>query len=55
MGLSVERRAEVAAVGTMLNRLPTLADVAETIAFLSSDHAQSMTATVVNLTAGATA
>jgi NAD(P)-dependent dehydrogenase (short-subunit alcohol dehydrogenase family) len=38
---------------TMLKRLPTLADVAETAAFLASDRANAMTATVANLTGGA--
>ena len=37
---------------TLLKRLPTLAEVADTAAFLASDHAASMTGTVVNLTAG---
>jgi NAD(P)-dependent dehydrogenase (short-subunit alcohol dehydrogenase family) len=39
--------------GTLLKRLPTLAEVAETAAFVASDHAGAMTATVVNLSAGA--
>jgi NAD(P)-dependent dehydrogenase (short-subunit alcohol dehydrogenase family) len=39
--------------GTLLQRLPTLSDVAETAAFLASDRAGAMTATVVNLTGGA--
>jgi NAD(P)-dependent dehydrogenase (short-subunit alcohol dehydrogenase family) len=39
--------------GTLLQRLPTLADVAETAAFLASDRAGAMTGTVVNLTGGA--
>jgi len=42
-----------AAQETMLKRLPTLADVAETAAFLASDRAGAMTATVANLTSGA--
>jgi NAD(P)-dependent dehydrogenase (short-subunit alcohol dehydrogenase family) len=42
------------AQGTMIKRLPTLSEAAETAAFLASDHARSMTATVVNLTGGAT-
>lgn len=41
-----------AAGGTMLGRLPTLSQVAETVAFLTSDHANAMTASVVNMTAG---
>ena len=38
--------------GTMLKRLPTLAEVADTAAFVASDRAGAMTATVVNLSAG---
>lgn len=53
MGLSIGQWLEGAAQGTMLKRLPTLSQVAETIAFLASEHANSMTATVVNMTAGA--
>ena len=39
--------------GTMLKRLPTLSEVAETAAFLASDHAGAITGTVANLSAGA--
>lgn len=53
-GLTVNQWLEGAAEGTMLKRLPTLSHVAETIAFLASDHAASMTAAVVNVTAGLT-
>lgn len=53
MGLEVEQWLDGAAQGTMLKRLPTLSQVAETIAFLASDHAGAMTATSVNVTAGA--
>lgn len=38
----------------MVHRLPTLSDVAEAVTFLASDHARAMTATIVNMTAGAT-
>jgi NAD(P)-dependent dehydrogenase (short-subunit alcohol dehydrogenase family) len=38
--------------GTLLKRLPTLAEVAATAAFVASDGAGAMTATVVNLSAG---
>jgi NAD(P)-dependent dehydrogenase (short-subunit alcohol dehydrogenase family) len=38
--------------GTLLKRLPTLAEVADTAAFMASDHAGAMTATVANLSAG---
>jgi NAD(P)-dependent dehydrogenase (short-subunit alcohol dehydrogenase family) len=53
MGLEIEEWLEGAAQSTMLGRLPTLSQVAQTAAFLASDHAAAMTATVVNLTAGA--
>lgn len=42
------------APSTLLGRLPTLADVANTAAFMASDHANAMTATVANLTCGST-
>ncbi|TYB86105.1 SDR family NAD(P)-dependent oxidoreductase [Oceaniovalibus sp. ACAM 378] len=54
MGLSVQDWLGGAAQGTMLKRLPTLSQVAETIAFLASEHAGAMTASVVNMTAGLT-
>jgi 3-oxoacyl-[acyl-carrier protein] reductase len=38
--------------GTLLKRLPTLGEVADTAAFIVSDRAGAMTATVVNLSAG---
>jgi NAD(P)-dependent dehydrogenase (short-subunit alcohol dehydrogenase family) len=38
--------------GTLLKRLPTLAELADTAAFVASDRAGAMTATVVNLSAG---
>jgi NAD(P)-dependent dehydrogenase (short-subunit alcohol dehydrogenase family) len=38
--------------GTLLKRLPTLGEVADTAAFIASDRAGAMTATVVNLSAG---
>jgi NAD(P)-dependent dehydrogenase (short-subunit alcohol dehydrogenase family) len=37
---------------TLLGRLPTLAEVADAAAFVASDRAGAMTATVVNLSAG---
>jgi NAD(P)-dependent dehydrogenase (short-subunit alcohol dehydrogenase family) len=58
------RRAAAAGVGvdewlgrwaenvTLLGQLPTLAHVAETAAFLASDHAAAITGTVVDLTCG---
>jgi NAD(P)-dependent dehydrogenase (short-subunit alcohol dehydrogenase family) len=41
------------AEGTLLKRLPTLSEIAETAAFVASDRAGAMTGTVVNLSAGA--
>ena len=41
------------AQGTLLQRLPTLAEVAETAAFLASDRSAPMTGAIANLTAGA--
>ena len=38
--------------GTLLKRLPTLAEVADTAAFIASDRAGAMTATVTNVSAG---
>jgi NAD(P)-dependent dehydrogenase (short-subunit alcohol dehydrogenase family) len=53
-GQSVQEFLEVGmAQGTLLKRLPTLAEIAETAAFLASDRAGAMTATVANLSGGA--
>ncbi len=53
-GQSVQEFLEVGmAQGTLLKRLPTLAEIAETAAFLASDRAGAMTGTVANLSAGA--
>jgi len=41
------------AQSTMLKRLPTLSEVAETAAFLASDRAGAMTGTIANLSCGA--
>lgn len=41
------------AQGTLLKRLPTLSQVAETAAFLASDRTGAMTGATVNLSAGA--
>jgi NAD(P)-dependent dehydrogenase (short-subunit alcohol dehydrogenase family) len=43
---------EILEQSTLLKRLPTLAEVADTAAFIASDRAGAMTATVVNLSAG---
>ena len=53
MGLSVDDWLAGAAQSTMLGRLPTLEDVAETAAFIVSSRARPMTASYINLTAGA--
>jgi 3-oxoacyl-[acyl-carrier protein] reductase len=52
-GLSVDELLAGAAQGTMLGRLPTLSQVAETAAFMASDNAGAMTAAFINMTAGA--
>jgi NAD(P)-dependent dehydrogenase (short-subunit alcohol dehydrogenase family) len=41
--------------GTLLKRLPALAEIADTAAFVASDGAGALTASVVNLSAGALA
>ena len=43
---------ERARTATLLKRLPTLAQVAETIAFVASDRAGAMTGAIVNLSCG---
>lgn len=52
-GVTVEEMLAGAAAGTLLKRLPTLAEVADVAAFVASDRAGSMTGTVVNMTGGA--
>jgi NAD(P)-dependent dehydrogenase (short-subunit alcohol dehydrogenase family) len=53
-GQSVQEFLEAGlAQGTLLKRLPTLAEIAETAAFLASDRAGAMTGAVVNLSGGA--
>ncbi|EMN3918503.1 SDR family NAD(P)-dependent oxidoreductase [Citrobacter farmeri] len=54
MGLTTEEWLGGAAQSTMLKRLPMLADIAALMSFLASDNASAMTATIVNMTAGAT-
>lgn len=54
MGITVEQFLGGAAQSTLTHRLPTLAQVADTIAFLVSDAAGAITGTTVNMTAGAT-
>jgi NAD(P)-dependent dehydrogenase (short-subunit alcohol dehydrogenase family) len=52
-GLFMSQWLDGAAQTTMLKRLPSLADVAETAAFLASDKAAAMTGSIINLTGGA--
>ena len=51
-GVTPARFQAILEEGTLLKRLPTLAEVADTAAFIASDRAGAMTATVVNLSAG---
>jgi NAD(P)-dependent dehydrogenase (short-subunit alcohol dehydrogenase family) len=51
-GVAPAQFREILEQGTLLKRLPTLAEVADTAAFLASDGAGAMTATVANLSAG---
>jgi 3-oxoacyl-[acyl-carrier protein] reductase len=51
-GLTVQDLLAQATDRTLLKRFPTLADVANTAAFLASDHASAITGTVANLTCG---
>ena len=44
--------AERARTGTLLGRFPTLAEVAESAAFMASDRAGATTGAIVNLTGG---
>jgi len=52
LGLTLEEVQAQSESLTMLRRLPTLAEVANTAAFLASDQASAMTATVANLSCG---
>jgi NAD(P)-dependent dehydrogenase (short-subunit alcohol dehydrogenase family) len=52
-GTSVDGWLEAGAQGTLLRRLPTLYEVAETAVFLVSDRAGAITGSVANLTCGA--
>jgi NAD(P)-dependent dehydrogenase (short-subunit alcohol dehydrogenase family) len=55
MGMSVDQWLGGAAQMTMLKRLPTLSEFAETAAFLASPRAGAITGAVANLTCGAVA
>jgi NAD(P)-dependent dehydrogenase (short-subunit alcohol dehydrogenase family) len=51
-GVTPDQFQDVVEQSTLLKRLPTLAEVADTAAFLASDRAGGMTATVANVSAG---
>ncbi|MDM0012806.1 SDR family oxidoreductase [Variovorax sp. J22P168] len=51
-GLTIDRMLAGAADGTLLKRLPTLDQFANTAVFLASDHAGAITGTVANLSCG---
>jgi len=51
-GVTIDEMLAGAAAGTLLKRLPTLAEVANTAAFMASEQAGAMTCTVANLTCG---
>lgn len=52
-GISIETMLEGhAQTGTLLKRLPTLAEVANVAAFMASDGASAMTGTIANITCG---
>jgi len=52
LGMSREQFTAQSADRTLLRRMPTLAEVANVAAFLASDQASAMTATVANLSCG---
>jgi enoyl-[acyl-carrier-protein] reductase (NADH) len=52
LGISLDQFVEGFADGTLLQRSATLDDVANVAAFMASDQARAMTATVANISAG---
>jgi NAD(P)-dependent dehydrogenase (short-subunit alcohol dehydrogenase family) len=52
-GISLEEQRESVEAGIMLRRMPLLAELGNAAAFYASDHARALTATVANLTGGA--
>lgn len=52
-GMSVNEMLAGAAEGTLLKRLPTLAEVGDMAAFMASDRAAAVTGTVINMSSGA--
>jgi enoyl-[acyl-carrier-protein] reductase (NADH) len=53
LGLTVDEWLAAGAAATLTQRLPTLAQVADTAVFIASDRAGAMTGTVINLSCGA--
>lgn len=54
MGLTLDDWLVGAAQSTLMNRLPSLDDLAGTVVFLASDHASAINGSVVNMTGGTT-
>lgn len=52
-GITIDQLMEQNAKGTLLGRLPTLAETANAAVFFASDQAGAMTGVIANLTAGA--
>ncbi len=52
-GVTLEDMLAGAAQGTLLKRLPTLAEVGQVAAFMASDRAAAMTGTIANMSCGA--
>jgi NAD(P)-dependent dehydrogenase (short-subunit alcohol dehydrogenase family) len=52
VGVTIDEMLVGGAQGTLLKRLPKLAEVANTAVFLASEHAGAMTGAVANLTCG---
>jgi NAD(P)-dependent dehydrogenase (short-subunit alcohol dehydrogenase family) len=53
-GISLDEQRATVESTLMMRRMPRLADLADAAAFYASDYARSLTATVANLTGGAT-
>jgi enoyl-[acyl-carrier-protein] reductase (NADH) len=51
-GVTLEEVLKEASSGTLLRRLPTLAEVANAAALMASDQASAITGTITNLTCG---
>jgi len=51
-GMSLEEYLVDSGSGTLLGRLPTLAEVAHAVTIMASDRASAMTGTIANVTCG---